>query len=185
MAVLPIITYKDNALRKEALKIKGDSTELQKLIDDMFDTMYNSSGVGLAAPQIGQNIRLFVLDTDAMTEEVEGAVNYGPMVFINPEIIEKGEEKTIMEEGCLSIPDVRDDITRPDRIRVRYLDRNFNEKTETFTGWPSRAIQHESDHLNGVLFIDYLSAFRKRIHKLQLKKIEEGVLQVSYPIVPK
>src|SRR5690625_2255185 len=95
--------------------------------------------------QIGQNIRLFVLDTDAMTEEIEGAVNYGPMVFINPEIIEEGEENTVMEEGCLSIPDVRDDITRPDRIRVRYLDRNFNEKTETFTGWPSRAIQHETD----------------------------------------
>src|SRR5690625_2161070 len=101
MAVLPIITYNDNALRKEALKIKGDSTELQKLIDDMFDTMYNSNGVGLAAPQIGQNIRLFVLDTDAMTEEIEGAVNYGPIVFINPEIIEEGEENTIMEEGCL------------------------------------------------------------------------------------
>src|SRR5690625_6520713 len=97
----------------------------------MFDTMYNSNGVGLAASQIGQNIRLFVLDTDAMTEEIEGAVNYGPMVFINPEIIEEGEENTVMEEGCLSIPDVRDDITRPDRIRVRYLDRNFNEKTRS------------------------------------------------------
>src|SRR5690625_1911220 len=168
MAVLPIITYNDNALRKEALKIKGDSTELQKLIDDMFDTMYNSNGVGLAAPQIGQNIRLFVLDTDAMTEEIEGALNYGLMVFINPEIIEEGEENTDMEEGCLTIPAVRDAITRSDRIRVRYLDRNSNAKPETLTGRPTRDIQHETDHPNGVLFIDYLIAFRKRIHKLQL-----------------
>ena len=185
MAVLPIVTYNDNALRKEALKIKGSSSDLEKLIDDMFDTMYNSNGVGLAAPQIGQNIRLFVLDTDVMTEEIEGEKNYGPMVFINPEIIEIGEEKTIMEEGCLSIPDVRDDITRPDRIKVRYLDGDFNEKEEVFTGWPSRAIQHETDHLNGVLFIDYLSAFRKRMHKSQLKKISQGELQIQYPVVPK
>src|SRR5690625_7293437 len=112
MAVLPIITYNDNALRKEALKIKGDSTELQKLIDDMFDTMDNSNGVGLAAPQIGQNIRLFVLATHAMTEEIEGAVNYGPMVFVNPEIIEEGEADAAMAGGGMSVPDVRDAVTR-------------------------------------------------------------------------
>src|SRR5690625_2196721 len=99
MAVLPISSYNDNALRKEALKIKGDSTELQKLIDDMFDTMYNSNGVGLAAPQIGQNIRLFVLDTDAMTEEIEGAVNYGRMVFLNTEMIVDGEKNTVLTDG--------------------------------------------------------------------------------------
>lgn len=185
MAILPIVTYNDTALRQEAEVIKENTPELEKLIDDMFDTMYNSNGVGLAAPQIGRNIRLFVLNTDVMTEEVEGAINYGPMVFINPEIIEKGEEKTIMEEGCLSIPDVRDDITRPDQITVQYLDRNFNEREGRYTGWVSRAIQHETDHLDGVLFIDYLSAFRKRIHKSLLKKISNGELKTQYPVVSK
>lgn len=185
MAVLPIVTFNDNALRQEAEKLNEHSPKLEKLIDDMFDTMYNSNGVGLAAPQIGRNIRLFVLDTDVMTEEIEDEKNYGPMVFINPEIIEKGEEKTIMEEGCLSIPDVRDDITRPDKITVRYLDRNFIEREDRYTGWVSRAIQHETDHLNGVLFIDYLSAFRKRMHKSLLKKISQGELETQYPVVSK
>src|SRR5690554_6789233 len=123
MAVLPIITYNDTILRQETEKIEQNSAELETLIEDMFDTMYNSNGVGLAAPQIGRAIQLFVMDTDIMTEDLEGEKNLGPMVFINPEVISGSEEKTIMEEGCLSIPDVRDDIARPGSIQVRYLDR--------------------------------------------------------------
>lgn len=185
MAVLPIITYNDTILRQETEKIEQKSAELETLIEDMFDTMYNSNGVGLAAPQIGRAIQLFVMDTDIMTEDLEGEKNLGPMVFINPEVISGSEEKTIMEEGCLSIPDVRDDIARPGSIQVRYLDRNFEEKTQEFSGWPARVIQHETDHLNGVLFIDYLSAFRKRLHRSLLKKITAGELETKYPLAPK
>jgi peptide deformylase len=184
MSVLPIITYNDPVLREKTQPVKENTEELQTLIDDMFDTMYNSSGVGLAAPQIGKEIQLFVMDADGITEEVDEP-SMGPMVFINPTIIEKTGEKVKLEEGCLSIPDVRDDVVRPDQVVVEYLDRDFNKQTITATGWVSRVIQHEYDHLQGVLFLDYLSAFRKRLHKSLLKKIDKGTLEIEYPVVPK
>ncbi|MEX0648233.1 MAG: peptide deformylase [Balneolaceae bacterium] len=185
MSVLPIVTYNDPVLREKTKEISSNNDELQELIQHMFDTMYNSNGVGLAAPQIGRSDRLFVMDADAVTEEIEEEEDLGPMVFINPEIVEKSPEKIKMEEGCLSIPELRDDVTRPERITVKYRDRNFEEKILQATGWPARVIQHETDHLNGVLFIDYLSAFRKRIHKSLLSKIDEGTLETDYPLVPK
>lgn len=185
MSVLPIVTYNDPVLRKKTEPVRENSDELQTLIDDMFHTMYNSSGVGLAAPQIGKSIQLFVTDTDVMTEEAEEEEDAGPLVFINPKIVEKTGEKIKLEEGCLSIPDVRDEITRPESIAVRYLDRHFNEQTLSADGWLSRVVQHETDHLQGVLFIDYLSPFRRRLHNSLLSKIEEGTLQADYPLVPK
>jgi peptide deformylase len=184
MAVLPIVTYNDPVLRKKCEPVNENSDELQSLINDMFDTMYNSNGVGLAAPQIGKSIQLFVMDADSITEE-EGEENQGPITLINPEIIEKGEDKTKIEEGCLSIPELRDDVVRPDKIKVSYLDRNFNRQTREVSGWVSRVIQHEYDHLQGVLFIDYLSAFRRRLHKSLLKKIDTGRLKTDYPLAPK
>jgi peptide deformylase len=184
MAVLPIVTYNDPVLREECELIRENSDELQALISDMFETMYNSNGVGLAAPQIGKSIQLFVMDADSITDE-EGEENMGPLTLINPEIVEKGEEKTKVEEGCLSIPELRDDVVRPDHIKVKYLDRDFNEQTLEADGWVSRVIQHELDHLHGVLFIDYLSAFRRRLHKSLLKKIDQGKLKTDYPLAAK
>ncbi|WP_069130454.1 peptide deformylase [Rhodohalobacter halophilus] len=185
MSVLPIVTYNDPVLKQKTQPIDENSPELQKLIDDMFDTMYNSSGVGLAAPQIGKLIQLFVMDADAVTEEMEGEKSLGPLVLINPEIVETAGDKVKMEEGCLSIPDVRDDVVRPEKVKIDYLDRNFEKKTLEADGWVSRVIQHEYDHLQGVLFLDYLSAFRRRLHKSLLKKIDKGTLKVEYPVVPK
>lgn len=184
MSILPIVTYNDERLREKTTKIEKNSESLQTLVDDMFDTMYNSQGVGLAAPQIGETIQLFVMDADAITEEISDP-DEGPLVFINPEIVELKGEKVKLEEGCLSIPDVRDDVTRPDIVKVTYLDRNFESQTREFSGWVSRVIQHEYDHLEGVLFLDYISAFKRRLHRSLLRKIDNGLLETDYPLVPK
>lgn len=185
MPILPIVTYNDDILREETQTIAENSDSLQTLIDDMFETMYNSKGVGLAAPQIGQSLSLFVINTDVMAEELDDEENLGPLVFINPKIIRFDGEKVKFEEGCLSIPDVRDDVIRPDIVTVTYKDREFNTHTKTFSGWVSRVIQHEYDHLNGVLFLDHLSAFKRRLHRSLLKKIDVGELATDYPLVPK
>ncbi len=185
MAILPIVTYNDPILRKETKPIQENSESLQRLIDEMFETMYNSNGVGLAAPQIGQDIQLFVMDADVMTEEIDNEDNLGPLVFINPEIIAKEGEKIKMEEGCLSIPEVRDDVTRPERVTVSFQNRDFETEKMTVSGWVSRVIQHEYDHLQGILFLDHLSAFRRRLHRSALKKIQNGKLETKYPIAAK
>lgn len=184
MPILPIVTYDDRLLREKTKKVETNSKSLQQLISDMFETMYNSSGVGLAAPQVGELKRLFVMDADAVTEELEEE-DQGPMVLINPVIIEKTGDKVKMEEGCLSIPDVRDEVKRPLKVKVQYFDREFNRHEKEFDGWISRIIQHEIDHLEGVLFLDYLSAFRKRLHRSALKKIDKGEMPTDYPLVPK
>lgn len=185
MAVLPIVTYNDPILKKKTDPVPENGEELQQLIDDMFETMYEASGVGLAAPQIGKSIQIFVMDADAITEEMDEEEDIGPIVLINPEIIKEDDEKVKMEEGCLSIPDVRDDVLRPKSITVKYKDRDFNEQTLNASGWVARVIQHEYDHLQGVLFLDYLSAFRRRLHKSTLKKIDKGKLETDYPLVSK
>lgn len=185
MPVLPIVTYNDPILKQKTEPISENSEELQVLIDDMFETMYHASGVGLAAPQIGKSMQIFVMDADAITEEMEDEQDAGPIAFINPEIINESDEKVKLEEGCLSIPDVRDDVTRSESITVKYRDRNFNEQTLDASGWISRVIQHEYDHLQGVLFLDYLSTFKRRLHKSALKKIDKGKLETDYPLVPK
>lgn len=184
MAILPIVTYDDELLRKETKKITENSDSLQQLIGDMFETMYNSNGVGLAAPQVGRLLRLFVMDADTITEDLDEP-DVGAMVFINPEIVSTGGEKVRMEEGCLSIPEVRDDVKRPEKVTIRYMDRDFEEQEASFDGWLSRIIQHETDHLNGVLFLDYLSAFKKTLHRSALKKIDTGEMETDYPLVPR
>lgn len=183
MSVLPIVTYNDPILRQKAEDIEENNPKLQSLIDDMLETMYNSDGVGLAAPQIGKSIKLFVMDTDSMIEE--GEVPYGPMVLINPLILEKRGDKVPLEEGCLSIPEVNDKVFRPETVVIEFFDRDFNKHRIEAEGWTSRVIQHEYDHLEGVLFIDYLSAFKKRMHKTELQEIESGEKKIKYPVVPK
>jgi peptide deformylase len=185
MAILPIITYNDPILRKETAPVSENNDPLQKLIDDMFETMYNSDGVGLAAPQIGKAIQLFVMDADIMTEELDDEEDLGPLVIINPEIISKTGEKIKKEEGCLSIPEVRDEVARPETVTIRFKNRDFKTRQFTVSGWVSRVIQHEYDHLHGVLFLDHLSAFRRRLHRSSLKKIQNGKLETKYPLAPK
>jgi peptide deformylase len=185
MAVLPIHTIDDQVLRDKAQPIEENTDELQELIDDMFETMYNSNGVGLAAPQIGREIRLFVLDADPMIPEDSDEQPRGPMAMINPEIVATGDDEVEMEEGCLSIPEVHGKVKRPDQITVKYLNRDFEEITIEVHGWLSRVIQHERDHLDGKLFIDYLSSFKRRMLKSKLNSIREGSMECEYPLVPK
>jgi peptide deformylase len=180
MAILPIVLYNDPVLREKATVIESDSKKLQRLIDDMFETMYEASGVGLAAPQIGESIRLFVVDADVMVEDDEDAHKYGPMVFINPEIVSAGEAKVEFEEGCLSLPDLREKVTRPDKITVKFLDRKFKKHELSIDGWMSRVFQHELDHLDGVLFFDYLGSFKKRLLARRLALIDAGDVETDY-----
>ncbi len=184
MSILPIVLYNDDVLRQKAAPVKDDSPKLQKLIDDMFDTMYEANGVGLAAPQIGESLQLFVVDADVMVEDSDEEA-FGPMTFINPEIVSSGELHVEFEEGCLSLPDLREKINRPDVIRVKFLDRDFIEQEMTFSGWMSRVFQHELDHLNGVLFFDYLGSFKKRLLTRRLELIDKGLVETEYEVRPR
>jgi len=184
--VLPIYLYGHDALRHETEPVEETSDELQALIDNMIETMRNAAGIGLAAPQVGRTERLFVIDVTPMASEMEEdgePVPPQPMVFVNPEIVEEGDTTVNMEEGCLSIPEVREVVTRPKRVRVRYRDREF-EKQEIEAGSVlARVMQHEYDHLEGVLFTDYLSSFRKRLLSRSLRQMTEGNVEADYPLV--
>jgi peptide deformylase len=185
MSVLPIVTYEDDVLRKKASAVKKNSDELQQLIDDMFDTMYNAEGVGLAAPQIGILQRIFVADADVYADENEEERAYGPITMINPRIDVESDQTVTMEEGCLSIPDVMGPVSRPAKITVSFKDRDFTEQTLEVGGHLSRVIQHELDHLNGVLFVDHLSYFKRKLLSAKLKALEEGEKEITYPVVAK
>lgn len=186
MAVLPILTYDDDLLRQEADPVKENSQKLQKLIDDMFETMYNADGVGLAAPQVGHLIRLFVVNTDVMVDKDEpeqAEEKLGPVTMINPVIIAESDELEELEEGCLSIPGVNAAVTRPKSVRVRYLDRELNERELDIEGWLARVVQHERDHLDGILFLDHISVFKRKLMGPKLKEIADGRKEVDYPVV--
>ncbi|WP_319229458.1 peptide deformylase [Draconibacterium orientale] len=181
----PVTVYGDPLLRKKAQTIEKDHPKLDEIIENMWETMYYSDGVGLAAPQVGLSIRLFVIDASSGADE-EPELEGFKKVFINPEIIEtKGDEWT-MNEGCLSLPEIREDVDRPDEVTIKYLDENFEEHTETYKGFAGRVIQHEYDHLEGILFVDYLSPLRKRLLKSKLIAISKGKVRPHYRIkVPK
>src|SRR6056297_2362232 len=166
----PITVYGDPLLRKKAKEIAKDFEGLNEIIENMWETMYESDGVGLAAPQVGLSIRLFLVDASSAADE-EPELKDFKKVFINPEIIKKSGEEWVMNEGCLSLPEIREDVSRPDRVRIRYLDEFFNPHEEEFQGFPGRIIQHEYDHLEGILFIDHLSPLRKRLLKSKLRNI--------------
>ncbi|WP_297096905.1 peptide deformylase [uncultured Draconibacterium sp.] len=181
----PVTVYGDPLLRKKAKTIEKDHPKLDEIIENMWETMYYSDGVGLAAPQVGLSIRMFVIDASSGADE-EPELEGFKKVFINPEIIEtKGDEWT-MNEGCLSLPEIREDVDRPDEVTIKYLDENFEEHTETYKGFAGRVIQHEYDHLEGILFVDYLSPLRKRLLKSKLIAISKGKVRPHYRIkVPK
>jgi peptide deformylase len=185
MSLLPIVTYDDEVLRDEALPVKKDTKELQQLIDDMFDTMYNANGVGLAAPQIGKQLRIFVADDANINTKDEEYSPHGPLAMLNPVIRLESEKTIVAEEGCLSIPGVRGEVTRPEGITVSFKDRNFNEQTLQVGGPLARIIQHEFDHLNGVLFIDHLSYFKRKLAAKKLRELADGQAETDYPVVAK
>ncbi len=184
--VLPVHAYGHEALREETAPVEENSEELQTLIDNMIETMYAAAGIGLAAPQVGRSERLFVVDVTPMADEMEAeneSVPPQPMVFINPELTWESDAEADFEEGCLSIPDVREVVTRPERVVVRYRDRTFEEQEREVGSVLARVIQHERDHLDGILFTDYLSSFRKRLLRRTLRKIAEGDVEADYPLV--
>jgi len=180
MPILPIVLYNDAVLRRTAEPLASLTPEVETLIADMFQTMYEANGVGLAAPQIGRSVRLFVVDADVMVEDDPDAPRYGKRVFINPVITHAGPETVSFEEGCLSLPDLRETVARPDAITLRYRDGTFAEKTEPFAGWMSRVIQHELDHLDGILFIDRIGSFKRRLMGRKLEQIDQGLIQPGY-----
>lgn len=183
--ILPIVGFGDPILKKKAQIIEKNYPDLKGLISDMFETMYNASGVGLAAPQIGKSIRLFIIDTSAFDnkdfEETSGFKTATlKKVFINPEIINESGETKPFEEGCLSIPNVREIINRKSVIKLSYFDENFVSHKESFNGIIARVIQHEYDHIEGVLFIDKVSPFKKKLIKGKLYNILAGKVSVDY-----
>jgi len=173
---LPIVAYGDPVLKKVGTDIDKDYPELQTLIANMFDTMYYANGVGLAAPQIGLPIRLFIVDTG---EEEDGTPGY-KRVFINARIVEETGEPWSFNEGCLSIPDIRENIMRKPNIKVHYFDENWVEHTEDVDGLPARVIQHEYDHIEGKLFTDKVSILRKTMLKSKLDAISKGNIKTDY-----
>lgn len=177
--IFPVTVFGDPVLRKKAEPISKDFPDLPGFIQNMFETMYNSDGVGLAAPQVGQPIRIFVLDTTHEDEDEPAGIK---KAFINPVILEKSGDEWVMNEGCLSLPEIREDVVRPETVKIKYFDENFNEFTEEYSGFTSRVIQHEYDHLEGVMFVDYLNPLKKRILKSKLTAISKGKVQPKYKI---
>ena len=184
--VLPIVAYGDPILKKVAEDIPRDYPNLKELIANMYETMYNACGVGLAAPQVGMSIRLFVIDTSAFGEDDELATeeqlklkNF-KRTFINAKMIKEEGEIWGFNEGCLSIPDVREDVFRNERITLEYCDEDFVIKTEVFDGLIARVIQHEYDHIEGILFTDHLNPVKKRLIKNKLSDITRGKVSVDY-----
>lgn len=175
--IYSIVSYGDPVLRKPAEEIEKDAIDVKSLSEDMFETMYAANGVGLAAPQIGKSLRLFIVDATPMEDDQYPDFKE---VFINPEILEEEGEAWDFEEGCLSIPGIREDVNRLPRIRIRYYDVDWNEHEKEFEGIAARIIQHEYDHLDGVLFTDYLSGFKKRLLKGKLNGISKGDVKVDY-----
>jgi peptide deformylase len=175
--IYSIVAYGDPVLRKRAKEIEKDSVDVKTLSENMFETMRSASGVGLAAPQIGRSIRLFVIDTEPMEDE---KYRNFKQVFINPEIIEETGNDWDFEEGCLSIPGIREDVNRLEKIKIKYYDAEWQEHIDEFDGIAARIIQHEFDHLEGILFTDYLSGFKKRLLKGKLAGISKGEVNVDY-----
>jgi peptide deformylase len=184
--ILPIVGYGDPVLRKVGEDISADYPNFQDLLTNMYDTMYNAYGVGLAAPQIGLAIRLFVIDTEPfsdsedLTKEEQEQLKGFKQTFINAKmLVEEGEEWSF-NEGCLSIPEVREDVYRNEKITIEYYDENFNKKTEVYDGLIARVIQHEYDHIEGILFTDKISSLKKTLIKKKLQNIMDGKARPDY-----
>ena len=175
--ILPIRAYGDPVLRKKCREISPDFPDLKELIGNMFETMYASNGVGLAAPQVGKEIRLFIIDTGAFDERKGKGIK---RTFINAKKLEENGDAWDFEEGCLSIPKIRENVKRQPDIKLSYFDEDFQPHTEVFSGLEARVIQHEYDHTEGILFIDYLSSLKKQLIKGKLIHISKGKIEVDY-----
>lgn len=184
--ILPIVAYGDPVLRKESQDISAEYPNLKDLIANMYDTMYDAYGVGLAAPQVGLPIRLFLVDTtpfaddEDLTKDEQASLKDFKRTFINAEILEETGDEWAFNEGCLSIPEVREDVFRKPKIKIQYQDEDFKTHVEEFDGLVARVIQHEYDHIEGILFTDKLSALKKRLIKSRLNNISKGNISVDY-----
>ncbi len=187
--ILPIVAYGAAILRKVSAPIDADYPNLTLLLEDMWETMYESNGVGLAAPQVNKNIRLFVMDSAQIFENVEEGDEAYPdtpgikRVFINAQIVETGGKDWIYNEGCLSIPKIREDVLRAETVTLSYMDENFVAQVETFIGMTARVILHEYDHIEGKLFIDYLKPLRRKMLQGKLNDISKGKVRVDYKMI--
>ena len=184
--ILPIIAYGDPVLRKKATQVPPDYSNFNALIETMHETMYNAYGVGLAAPQIGLSIRVFIVDAspfaedDSLSVEEQNQLKDFKCTFINAKILDETGDEWAFNEGCLSIPNIREDVIRKPKIKIQYQDRNFETHTKEFDGLLARVIQHEYDHIEGVLFTDKISNFKKRLIKGKLLNISKGKVNIDY-----
>ncbi len=179
--IFPVNIIGSSVLRKKAINIDKDYKNLSEIIENMFKTMYESEGVGLAAPQIGKAIKLFVIDASPMADEDADCENY-KRVFINAEITNYSKEEVLMNEGCLSLPGVREDITRSEEINIKYYDENFVMHEETLSGFRARVVQHEYDHTEGILFTDHLASLKKTLIRNKLRAIANGKFKAKYKV---
>lgn len=179
--IYPITVYGDPLLRQVAEPIPPDYPGLSEFLENFWETMYHADGVGLAAPQVGKPIRLFVIDASAGAEEDPSLKGFR-RAFINPVILETNADSVVFEEGCLSLPEIRENVNRPSSVRIRYQDENFVWHDETYAGFVARVIQHEYDHLQGKLFIDYLSPLKRKILRGKLLNITKGKVTPHYKI---
>ena len=186
--ILPIVAFGNPVLRSKSKEIKEDYDNLDILINDMWETMYNAKGVGLAAPQIGKSIRVFVVDASPFSEDEElelaerKKILGFKKVFINPTIVRQSSKLCSFTEGCLSIPDVRENVKREDEIEINFFDQNFNHQILKIDGLRARVVQHEYDHIEGILFTDKISSFKRKIITNKLKNISSGKISVPYPM---
>ena len=179
--ILPIVGYGHRALRNENLRVEPDYPELAELIDNLFETMYNAQGVGLAAPQVGLSLQIFVVDGSPMDDEEEDMKDF-KLAILNPEMLEETGTPWPFEEGCLSIPDIREKVMRKEHIRIRYQTPDFEMVEASFSGMKARIIQHEYDHLQGILFTDHISPLRRRMLKPRLGKMAKEGVNAGYPM---
>ncbi len=183
--VLPIVAYGDAVLKKKAQEISAGYPDLDKVLQNMFDTMHNAKGVGLAAPQVGLSIRIFIVDASPYAEDQEDEKKQKELanfrkIFINPVILNENGQPWKFNEGCLSIPTIREDVERMPNIRIKYLDENFKSHDEKYDGVRARIIQHEYDHVEGILFVDKINPLRKRLLKRKLTDLSKGYVDVAY-----
>jgi len=178
--IYPIVAYGHPVLKKKGKDLEKGEIDVKTLVEDMFETMYNANGVGLAAPQVGKSLRVFVIDTDPIDDGDEPKIK---QAFINPKILDEEGEEWAFEEGCLSIPNIREDVERKPNIRIKYFDENWDEHEKEFDGFVARVIQHEYDHIEGVLFTDHVSAFKKRLLKGKLANISKGKVKTDYKML--
>lgn len=177
--IYPIVVYGHPVLRKIAEDVDRDFPDLQQLIGDLWETMYHSDGLGLAAPQIGKSIRLFVIDGKPLAEDDPSLADFR-ITFLNARVIERSADLVSISEGCLSIPNLREEVSRESRIRITFYDQNWEFHDEVYEGLKARIVQHEYDHLEGILFVDRLSPIRKRLLKGKLLAISKGNFEADY-----